>query len=125
MVDALETYSASQVAKVAGMTVSNFGMQFTRDHWRLFSNDRPENGHAHRFTLGQTMVYALARELAQSGFSAGDAFTTALHGLDQSSVDAYFGKIGTLFDESKGDTYFVAYPKIGNSAAHGLSLIHI
>jgi len=114
-----KVYNSSQVARVAGMTNANFRMQFTRGHWRNFSNVRPGDGHALTFTLEQAMVYALARKLTDLGFDAGEAFTTALFGLEQSSVDNYSGKAKQLFDPKKGDTYFIAYPGIGNNAAHG------
>ncbi|MDC8755849.1 hypothetical protein OIK40_14465 [Erythrobacter sp. sf7] len=105
----MKTFSAAQVARSIGMSPSAFAMKFARDDWRLFSNDRPENGHAHSFTLGQAMVYALARELAGCGFSSHDAFMIALFGLEQSSADAMTTGVGEIFNEARGRTYFAAY----------------
>lgn len=113
------TYTSLQVAKAAGMSLDNFRAQFTRDHWRLFSNDRPEIGKAHRFTFGQAMVYALARRLSEAGFTPADAFSVALYGLEQSSVDAFFGKTGKIFDETKGRAYFLAVHPHGNNGPTG------
>ena len=113
------TYSSAQVAPAAGISLDNFRAQFTRDHWRLFSNDRPENGKAHRFTLGEMMAYALARRLTDAGFAPGDAFSVAIFGLDQTAVDEYFGRKGRLFDDTKGRTFFLAVHGNSNVAPYG------
>lgn len=114
-----DTFSSAEVARAAGMSHDNFRKQFANFHWRLFGNERPENGRAHQFNFDQALVYALARKLTECGFTAADAFSVSLFGLDQSSVNDYFDNKPRLFDNTKGDTYFIAYPKNGDIAAHG------
>lgn len=89
------TYTSSQVARAAGMSSDNFRAQFARDNWRLMTNERPANGQAHKFTLAQAMVYALARKLTECGYKSARAFEMAL-------------EIGAEDWEASGRVFFLA-----------------